>query len=207
MRILLLPALVAGLVLTGCASGPGPGGITDWGPVGPDYELIIGAPGEVQGQGTVMQLGDATPQLCLGAILESYPPQCSGPEIDGWDWEAVDGEERSGDATWGAYVVTGLWDGIRFTVTSAMMLALYDPMPIADPLLDPENAGDTDPAELERVREDIEVWAPFTLLETRIENGYVFVRVIYDDGSLQDRVDRIYLPDVVAIRPALHDIG
>src|SRR5262245_9982995 len=33
--------------------------------------------------------GDDATYLCLGGVLESLPPQCSGPEIVGWDWDAV----------------------------------------------------------------------------------------------------------------------
>jgi hypothetical protein len=162
----------------------------------------------VQGQGTVIQVGDTVAQLCLGAIAESYPPQCTGPEIDGWDWDAVAGTfETSGDVTWGAYAVTGTWDGGRFGLTGAITLALYDPMPVVDPQLDPDNAGDTDPAELERIQSEIDDSAPFTVLTSSIENGYVFVGVTYDDGSIQAWADETFLPDAVAIRPALRDIG
>jgi hypothetical protein len=104
-------------------------------------------------------------------------------------------------------VVTGTWDGIRFGVTSAMTLALYDPMPVVDPQMDPDNAGDTDPAELQRIQAEIDENAPFTVLTSSVENGYVFVRVIYDDGSIQTWADETYLPDAIAIRPALRDIG
>src|SRR4051812_24259987 len=135
MRI-VLPLLAAAVLLTGCAAPavtPGAGGdgsASDTSDVG----VAIAAPGEVFGQGTVIQTGDAAPQLCLGAVAESYPPQCSGPEISGWDWETIDGEESSGDVTWGAYAVTGGWDGTTFSFTSGVMLALYDPMPFVDPL-------------------------------------------------------------------------
>lgn len=53
-------------------------------------------------------------QLCF-AVAGSYPPQCGGPDIVNWDWDAVDGEESAGGATWVDAVVTGTWDGERFT--------------------------------------------------------------------------------------------
>ena len=171
-------------------------------------ETAIAAPGEVRGQGTVLQIADAAPQFCLGAVAESYPPQCSGPELIGWDWTAVDGEETAGDVTFGAYAVSGTWDGSALTVTGAIMLALYDPMPFVDPQLDPANAGDTDPAELERIQAELTGDdSPLVPLMTSIENGYLFVTVLYDDGSIQAWADATYLPDAVAIRPALRDIG
>ncbi|MEO8263439.1 MAG: hypothetical protein ABI566_12800 [Pseudolysinimonas sp.] len=202
----VLPVVVSALLLAGCASGPAdqPQNTT---PSIPGVDDVIAAPGEVQGQGTVIQVGDAPPQLCLGAIAESYPPQCGGPEITGWDWATAEGFETSGGVTWGAYVVTGGWDGITFSATSSMMLALYDPMPVVEPLLDPENAGDTDPTELERIQTELGDSAPFTVLESSIQNGYLWVRVIYDDGSIQRWANETYLPDAVVIRAALRDIG
>ncbi|HWM33434.1 MAG TPA: hypothetical protein VNR36_04255 [Pseudolysinimonas sp.] len=208
-----LPALLTAAggiaLLAGCAGGPavtpGAGGPAGTGDIG-DIGVAIAAPGEVTGQGTVIQVGDAAPQLCLGPVAESYPPQCSGPEITGWDWDAVEGDESSGEVTWGAYALTGGWDGTTFSVTSSIMLALYDPMPFIDPLLDPGNAGDTAQAELERIQTGLHESAPFEVLSSWIENGYVFASVIYDDGSLQAWADEKYLPDTVAIRPALRDV-
>ena len=201
----VLPMVASALLLAGCATGPAaqPQNTT---PSFPSVNEVIPAPGEVQGHATVLQIGDAPPQLCLGPIAESYPPQCTGPEMTGWDWETAEGFESSGDVTWGAYVVTGGWDGVTFSVTGSMMLALYDPMPVVEPLLDPENAGDTDPAELERIQGEL-ADAPFTVLESSIQNGYLFVRAIYDDGSIQRWADETYLPDAVVIRSALRDIA
>jgi hypothetical protein len=203
----LLPAAaLAGVLLAGCAAGPGdaPSHGTSGG-VGLNPGAPIAAPGEVLGQGTVIQTGDAAPQFCLGPVAESYPPQCSGVALANWDWDAVEGDETSGDVTFGAYAITGTWDGTTLTTTSAIMLALYDPMPVEDPLLDPGNAGDTGEADLTKIQDEL-ADAPFTVLESHIENGYLFVSVVYDDGRIQDWVDAAYLPDAVAIRPALHDL-
>jgi hypothetical protein len=200
----LLPLLVIGLA--GCATLPGGGG-TDPVPA-PAPETVIAAPGEVRGQGTVIQVADAAPEFCLGAVMESYPPQCSGPELVGWDWDTVDGEETSGEVTFGTYAVSGTWDGTKLTVTGAIMLALYDPIPFVDPLLDPENAGDVPAAELERIQAELTAeGSPLSPLTTWIENGYVFATVLYDDGSIQAWADSSYVPDAVAIRSALRDIN
>jgi hypothetical protein len=64
--------------------------------------------GEVRTQGLVMVLDDGDgPELCLGGVAESYPPQCGGPIVDGLqmgDWaETVDGVsfgERTVDVSW-----------------------------------------------------------------------------------------------------------
>jgi hypothetical protein len=64
---------------------------------------------------TVLESPEHGPQLC-GAVEESLPPQCGGPDIVGWDWETVEAESVSG-TTWGEYVLVGTWDGERFTLT------------------------------------------------------------------------------------------
>ncbi|MEQ1736370.1 MAG: hypothetical protein ABL886_08205 [Rhodoglobus sp.] len=157
----------------------------------------------VQGQGTVIQMGDSAPEFCLGGIAESYPPQCSGPELVGWNWDTAEGHETVGDVTWGTYAVMGTWDGSRLTVSEAIQLALYDPMPFVDPLLDPEKAGTTAQGDLEAVLGDIVNDSPAEILIAFIENGYVFATVVFDDGSIQAWADATYGAGVVAIRPAL----
>jgi hypothetical protein len=62
--------------------------------------------GPCRASGTVLESPDHGPQLCH-AVAESYPPQCPGLEVVGWNWAAVDGEEFAGGTTWGAYEVTG----------------------------------------------------------------------------------------------------
>ena len=66
--------------------------------------------------------------------------------------------------------------------------------------------GATDPAELDRIQTELTESAPFEVLTASVENGYLFVGVVYDDGSIQAYVDQKYLPDTVAIRPALTDV-
>jgi hypothetical protein len=173
----------------------------------------IAAVGEVAGQGTVLQIEDQAPQLCLGAVAESYPPQCGGPEVVGWDWDAVDLEESASDVTWGTYAVVGTWDGTRFTVTQpAIPLALYDPMPFdPDPRTDPANAGDNPEDTLLSVQENLTESVnngsnPWPILSSWPENGYLFVTVEYDDGTIQTYYDGLYGPDTIAIQSALRDL-
>ncbi len=66
---------------------------------------------------TVLEDNTHGPMLCLGGILSSLPPQCGDIAIAGWDWQAVEGEERAAGTTWGAYHVVGRFDGETFTVT------------------------------------------------------------------------------------------
>lgn len=90
---------------------------------------IPAADGEVLAQGTVLESDDG-PQLCLGGVLDSMPPQCGGPLITSWDWDVVsDFVERRAGTTWGAFALTGTFDGETFTPTrDPIPLALYDPM-------------------------------------------------------------------------------
>lgn len=95
---------------------------------------------------TVLDPGTG-PQLCLGAIAESYPPQCSGLPLKDFDFGDVGAEEASG-VTWGSYAVTGTFDGTTFTATESTPAALYDP--IAMPTEEPpgpacESPATTDP--------------------------------------------------------------
>ncbi|QHO69823.1 hypothetical protein [Marisediminicola antarctica] len=191
--------------LAGCAGAESPGGSPSI--VGPEEPpTAIPADGEVLGIGTVLQKDGDDPQLCLGAVAESYPPPCGGPPISGWDWATVDGEESASGVTWGTYAVQGTWDGARFTVTQPpIMLALYDAMANPDPRDDPANAGATDEGELLEIQEELQGDA--AVLGSYPSNGYLFVDVIYDDGQIQRYMDEIYGENVVAVRSALRDLG
>ncbi len=46
--------------------------------------------GEVVAQGTVMDVGGHV-ELCLGAVADSYPPQCSGIPVANWSWDGTRG--------------------------------------------------------------------------------------------------------------------
>lgn len=74
-----------------------------------------GYDGRVRGTVTVLESPDHGPQLCAG-VLESYPPQCSGPDIKGWTWDGVRAESANG-TTWGDYTVTGRFSDGVFTLT------------------------------------------------------------------------------------------
>ena len=188
--ILVSVVLAATLALTACAGGATPG---DQPP----------SPVDVVGQGTVIQVGDAAPKFCLGAIAASYPPQCSGPELIGWEWTANEGSETANDVTWGAYAVFGNWDGTALTVDSAVMLALYDTMPTVDLLVDEANAGSSSEQQLADIQAEIFDTAPVEVLSSFAKNGYLFVQVVHDDGSVQAWADQTYGAGVVAVRSAL----
>jgi hypothetical protein len=73
--------------------------------------------GLYEADGTVLEAKGRGPELCLGGVLASLPPQCSGVPLVGWDWGGVDDEERAGGTTWGSYHVVGRYDGETLTVT------------------------------------------------------------------------------------------
>lgn len=163
--------------------------------------------GEVVGTGTVMDVGGDV-QFCMGAVAESYPPQCSGVPLAKWSWEGVDGSEQSGTTRWGAYALIGTYDGTTFTVTQdPMTLALYDPMASEDPT--GGEPGSTDEETLTAIQEELP-----SLLGTDGRsytgstpvNGYLWVDVVWDDGTLQKAADADFGADVVVIRSTLREI-
>lgn len=201
---------VAALLLAGCAADAESGGADGDafpgipGPLAADFDPVIPAPGPVDAQGTVLQPDGEPAMLCLGAVAESYPPQCSGPELAGWDWTAVGGEESASGVTWGAYALTGTWDGERFTATEVVQLALVDPAPTPpDPHLDTTDSGATGDDRLFEIQRDLHDAAPFEVLTSTPQNGYLFVDVIYDDGRIQALVDEAYGHQTVVVHSAL----
>lgn len=196
--LLAAAPLIAALALSGCATTASPGGQPPSG---------IAAEGEVLGQGTVLQVGDAAPMFCLGGVLQSRPPQCDGPEIVGWDWKSVDGAETASGVTWGAYALQGTWDGERFTLTQpAMLLALYDPMPIIDPYTEPDNAGTTEESRLLEIQQEVIADPELQPLDCGPRNGYLFATYLHDNGDIQRYFDEHYGPDVVHVVSALRPV-
>jgi hypothetical protein len=91
---------------------------------------------------TVMDTG--SPELCLGPVAESYPPQCRGIPLRGWDWAEHQPFETSGDVRWGQFLVVGTFDGTTMTVTRAIPEATYDPavLELPGPPDEPGPTGD-----------------------------------------------------------------
>ncbi|WP_100810592.1 MULTISPECIES: hypothetical protein [unclassified Microbacterium] len=184
------------LLLAGCATssaGSGSGAVV-WDTPSPPA-------GEVSAQGTVMDV-DGTVELCLGAIAESYPPQCSGIPVEGWSWDGIEGWETSGDVTWGAYAVRGTYDGSTFAVTGdPVMLALYDPIAPADPT--GGKPGTATGAELTEMQDALPALIGDGFLASYPENGWLWVDVVWDDGTLQAAADETYGEGAVVVRSAI----
>jgi hypothetical protein len=65
----------------------------------------------------VIQEGDDLPQLCVFGVDESYPPQCQGVDLVGFDWSSVAPEGSDGGTTWGPAYVRGTYDRTADTLT------------------------------------------------------------------------------------------
>ena len=208
-RLVLTAASAVGLLfLSACATGPGNSAspTSTSAPTGQHLQdAHPGLPdGRVIGVGTVLDVaGDV--QLCLGAVVESSPPQCSGLPLDDWTWDGVDGAENSGDTTWGAYAVYATYDGERLTNTDPpIMLALYDTVAPEDPTGGVD--GTTADAELTRVQDDLSARLGADALTVGIDRGYVWLQVVWDDGTMQDAANADYGDGVVIVTSALREI-
>ncbi|RRR98168.1 hypothetical protein [Glycomyces terrestris] len=105
----LLP-VAALFTLAACGQGADAGGSGD-DTAAPAAEDVV-----YRGSITVYQGVERDSAELCAVVAESYPPQCSGPPVAGWDWDAVEHEEAQG-VRWGTYVVAGTFDGKAFTVT------------------------------------------------------------------------------------------
>ncbi len=211
-RPLAIAVLALGaLALSGCALSPGSAiPVSSDAPAGQSLgSLLPGAPeGEVRATGMVMDVA-GTVELCLGSTQESYPPQCDGIPLTGWSWDGVEGSEQVDDVRWGSYAVTGTYDGETFASTQPpIMLALYDPMPLEDPT--GGIPGTTDEATLNGIIDEVSTrfaQDSALLLGAYPDNGYVWLDVLWDDGTLQQAADDDFGAGVVVVRSAMQLLG
>ena len=124
--------LAALLVLAACGQGSGDGGTygdgadpaADGSQSDTQSDAQSGDAVVYQGALTVLQGVERDAAELCGAVAESYPPQCGGLPVSGWDWDAVEHDEAEG-VRWGSYLVTGTFDGKSFVLTE-------DPVPTAE---------------------------------------------------------------------------
>jgi hypothetical protein len=193
-------ALAAVLLVAACGGDADPVAVDP----GSSPTAIPAAPGQVRTRDVVTVLDTGSPELCLGGVRESWPPQCSGPPIDGWDWSVREGMyQKSGTTRWGQFVVTGTWDGSTFTYADAIAGAIYDPAAEPSPTY-PAPAVEHTGAELQRIADRVGAQLP-GVQDAHVDGERVLVDVVYDDGSLQDGVDDEYGEGVVVVTPALVD--
>jgi hypothetical protein len=150
--------------------------------------------------------GRGGPVLCAGAIDTSYPVRCGGPVIEGWDWDAVDGEDAAAGVTWGEYRVVGTWDGTVFTLTRPAAAPVRPSVDAGPPVAWPDPASDE---QVERALADYRSREQSVtgIYGSGGGGGRASVQVLYDDGTMQAEADARYGPDVVVIESALRPVG
>jgi hypothetical protein len=198
MRALIAAASV--LLLAACGTDAGntatdPGG----GPAMPTR--IPAADGPVVGLGLVLDgSADGKPGFCLGPVAESYPPQCRGLALDGWDWSLHRGQfDDAGGVRFGSFAITGTFDGTTLTYRSAVSGAVYDPMPWPQPTS--SAAEDHTQAQLDAIAQDLQDLPG--ALSTSPGDNLVVVDVVHDDGTLQTWADATYGDGLVFVHSAL----
>lgn len=142
--------------------------------------------------GTVLDNG--TPMLC-SSVATSYPPQCGGPEVLGWDWSTAEHEEANGVRWTDAVAMRVTYDAAAHAVTPAEMLDLAAlTMPARE-----SASGNLDAATQQAVQEEIWSLQRPDVLGGGGGDGIVEVEMVYDDGSIQAGFDEIYGPGVVHV--------
>lgn len=100
------------LLLVACADPRTPA-------AGGDPKASEGSAPLLEASALVLENAEHGPELCVGAVLDSFPPQCGDVPIVGWDWDKVGGEKRVSSTIYGRYHVVGRYDGTSFTLTEA----------------------------------------------------------------------------------------
>lgn len=127
MRTIGTLAALGAVLLAGCAQPGSVAGAPEQ-PAVNEHLVPNSYDGRFQTVGTVLESPEHGPQFCY-YVAESYPPQCGGPDIVGWDWAAVEAESANG-TRWGSYEVTGSWDGTTFTLTEPVTATTGSSYPI-----------------------------------------------------------------------------
>jgi hypothetical protein len=189
---------VAAVLLGGCAA--------EVAPAAPNSSSVVPSDRKLTGQGTVLQKGADLPQLCLGAVAESYPPQCTGPILRNWDWSAVNDSTTAAGVIWGSYAVTGTWDGDEFTLTDKPVALSPDSSSLSSdkPLVDENGVGSE--SRLRQIQLELQSSIGSSLLSSWIEKGYLVLNVIYDNGDLQRQMNGKYGNNMILVQSALSPV-
>ena len=200
----LLVAAAALLLVAGCGTDTTDSATDGGGATKPEMPTAIpAAVGSVVGLGLVIDK-DAGPELCLGPVAESYPPQCTGLPLEGWNWAEHRGDfDDAGGVRFGSFAVTGGFDGTTLTYESAVSGALHDPMPRPEPTS--SAAEQHSAAELEAIGQELQKLPG--ALSTMPGENLVVVDVVHDDGSLQDWADATFGPGLVFVHSVLASVG
>ena len=200
MRALI--AVASLLLVAACGADTSDTATDPGGEAAPMPTAIPAADGPVVGLGLVLDNGE--PGFCLGPVAESYPPQCTGLAMTGWDWSEHRGDfDDAGGVRFGSFAVTGTFDGNTLAAESAESGALYDPMPVPQPTS--SATEDHSRAQLEDIASRLTELPG--ALTTMPGDNLVVVDVVHDDGSLQDWADATFGAGLVFVHSALAPTG
>ena len=198
LRVMVGKSCVASLIVVLSACGTPGGSRSEPGTSRDLYETTA----------TVLSSPAHGPMLCLGTILDSFPPQCGDVPITNWDWQRVEDEERARGTTWGRYRMVGTYDGESFTVTDVEPAEADDPpdddYPITTPCDTPEGGWPVpDPSRDDdddviaaniAVRKDPEfagLWVQHSLPGTATETGSLTLLNVAFTGNLARHEEKI----------------
>ncbi|TDC64884.1 hypothetical protein [Streptomyces hainanensis] len=188
--------VVSLLALTGCGSETPPADAVG----APPSEPVVYEGTDV----TVLESGEDGPLMCW-ALMESYPPQCSGGvAVVGWSWEGLTAESATG-TTWGSYDLVGSWDGERLTLTEPPADAGPAPDPASDEGFEtpcPEPEGGWEPVDRTLVEDGTagEAIAGASIFDTyaggwidqRDDTAIVTVRFTDDPAAYEERLRELW---------------
>ncbi len=172
--------LAAVFALAACGQGDTTGG--DAGDADTASDPLV-----YQGAITVLQPKERDSAGLCAFVAESYPPQCEGLPVAGWEWDAVEHEEAEG-VRWGTFVVTGTFDGKQFTLTE-------DPL-----LLSEVDPADYQPAEPE-IGEPAEDLTATELTAIADDMGERFPATVF--GGVADEAHGVALVDALLVTPEM----
>jgi hypothetical protein len=210
-------ATVALFAVAGCATaGPGgsggPAPSATSAPAAPAQPVATGADAQAELAGLplpsatepVMAIGlaldEGEPTLCVGPVMESAPPQCSGPALAGFDWAQVAEPVEMEGVRWAQVAVQVTYDAARHTVTQSG--ELLDLAALTMPAIEYPR-GELDEPTIAAVQADLETLERPDVVGSVGMQGVVVLSVTYDDGSMQAALDEIYGPGVVFVESAL----
>lgn len=203
--VLATAAAVSVLLLSGCGNAANEPAAAPSTSAAPPATPVPPANEPVTGIGTVIEKPGSPPELCLGPVRESFPPQCEGIPLSGWDWATTPPDAQTAAGTpvtrWGVYAVDGTFDGLTLTVSSAVSLALYDAM--AEPSASPATPPDLSAAAWDAVEGAVRSVPGLITMERVEDSGPILVTVVYDDGAIQRWADASFGPGAVLVTSAL----
>ncbi len=142
------------------------------------------------------------PQLCVGGVAESFPPQCSGVDLLDWSWDDEAGafQERAG-VRWGEFMVTGDFSPADHTMR-VTDVQTDGPEPSPRP---PRCTDDCEQPTDELLAIASEITGEYDGVHSSAVDGTgtVEVGVSYDDGSLQRALDEKYGAGLIRVESTL----